>query len=170
MKKNLLSILILTLLVVNIAMTAIMMFSMTGATKSTTALVAKIAGILDIELADDNLQETIAITDTDSYTVADVMTIPLKANGDGKDHYIFCKVTLYMNKKNKDYNKYGEAEKMKEMEDMIKSEIIEVMDSHTIDEVKADAEGVRTEILVKLQKMYNSDFIYKVSFSDVKYQ
>ena len=50
MKKNLMSVLILALLVVNIALTAIMMFSTTGAMKSTTALVGDIAAVLALEL------------------------------------------------------------------------------------------------------------------------
>ena len=44
MKKNLLSILILSLLVVNIVMTAIMLFSVIGTNKKTAAIVTDIAG------------------------------------------------------------------------------------------------------------------------------
>ena len=52
MKKNLISIIILALLVVNIVLTAIMMFSVTGAANKTAALVDNIATALtkcDIE-------------------------------------------------------------------------------------------------------------------------
>lgn len=171
MKKNVLSILILALLVVNIVMTAIMMFSVTGAMKSTTTLVGKIATVLDIELATSQDEEHVSIENTATYTIAESMTIPLKSsNDDTKDHYAMMKVTLYMNTQNEDYEKYGTAEQLTAREEMIKSEIISVVRSHTLEEFKSDSEGIYAEIVAKLQKMYNSRFIYKVSCGDVKYQ
>lgn len=170
MKKNLLSILILALLVVNLVMTAVMMFSVTGAMKSTTALVGKIATVLDIELATDPGEEMVPIEDTATYTIADTMTIPLKDEGDGKDHYAMMKVTLYMNTKHEDYKKYGSPEELLAREEMIKSEIISVVRSHTMEELKSDSEGIYAEIVAKLQKMYNSRFVYRVACGDVKYQ
>ena len=50
MKKNLLSIVILSLLIVNIVMTAIMLFSVIGTNKRTAEIVTDIAGILSLEL------------------------------------------------------------------------------------------------------------------------
>ncbi len=175
MKKNVLSILILALLVVNIVMTAIMMFSVTGAMKSTTALVGKIATVLDIELATSQDQDNVSIEDTAIYTLTDTMTIPLKASvgADGessKDHYALMKVTIYMNTQHEDYEKYGTSEQLAAREEMIKSEIISVVRSHTLEEFKSDSEGIYAEIVAKLQKMYNSRFIYKVACGDVKYQ
>lgn len=175
MKKNILSILILALLVVNIVMTAIMMFSVTGAMKSTTTLVGKIATVLDIELASSQDSENVSIEDTATYTIADTMTIPLKTvsvaeGGDGKEHYALMKVTVYMDTKNDDYEKFGTAEQLAAREEMIKSEIISVIRSHTLEEFKSDSEGIYAEITAKLQKMYNSRFIYKVACGDVKYQ
>ena len=50
MKKNLLSILILVLLIVNIALTVVMMISVTGTNKKTGELVTSIATVLNLEL------------------------------------------------------------------------------------------------------------------------
>ncbi len=171
MKKNILSILILALLVVNIVMTAIMMFSVTGAMKSTTTLVGKIATVLDIELATGQDEENVSIENTATYTISETMTIPLKTSGDDtKDHYALMKVTIYMNTMHEDYEKYGTAEQLAARQEMIKSEIISVVRSHTLEEFKSDSEGIYAEIVAKLQKMYNSRFIYKVACGDVKYQ
>ena len=171
MKKNLMSVLILALLVVNLVMTAIMMFSVSGAMKSTTALVGKIATLLDIELASDQGGEPSSLEDMDTYTIAEAMTIPLKPQeGDDKDHYAMIKVTLYMNKKHEDYDKYGSAEELAAREEMLKSEIITVVRAHTLDEFKNDEESIFAEILSSIQKLYASKFIYRVACSDVKYQ
>ena len=50
MKKNLISIIILALLIVNIVLTSIMMFSVNGAAQKTSALVTDIASIIKLDL------------------------------------------------------------------------------------------------------------------------
>ena len=58
MKKNLLSIVILALLIVNLVMTSIMMISVTGTNKKTAAIVTDIASILKLELNPNGETET----------------------------------------------------------------------------------------------------------------
>lgn len=171
MKKNLMSILILALLVVNVALTAIMMFSVTGAMKSTTALVGKIAAVLDLELNLDKDENAVAIEDSVTYDIADTMTIPLQIDETEEDagqHYAMIQVSLQMDKSNKDYKSYSET--LATNESIIKGEIIEVVSSHTLAEFRNDTDGVRREILARIQRMYGSDFIYKVVFRDWKVQ
>ena len=50
MKKNLLSVLILALMIVNVAISVITMISITGTNKKTAALVDTIATVLNLEL------------------------------------------------------------------------------------------------------------------------
>ena len=57
MKKNLLTIIILALLVVNVVLTGIMMFSVTGAMNKTSALVTDISTALNLELYKDKQYE-----------------------------------------------------------------------------------------------------------------
>ena len=171
MKKNLMSILILALLVVNIVLTAIMMFSVTGAMKSTTALVGRIAAVLDLELNLGDDETEVAIADSVTYDIADTMTIPLKraVNEEGVEEdqrYAMIAVSILMDKTNKDYKEY--AETMDANASVIKGEIIDVVSSYTLDEFRNDTDGVREAILARLRKVYNSDFIYKVVFSDWK--
>ncbi len=169
MKKNLMSILILALLVVNIVLTAIMMFSVTGAMKSTTALVGDIAAVLALELdlggADSNRP---SMEDTVVYDIADVLTTNLKDDGSGQVHYAAVAVSLQLDSKHEDYKKYGAAEAMAAKDSIIRAAIVEVISSHTLAEFQTDTDGIRNEILAKLQKTYQSDFIFDVVFSDVK--
>ena len=53
MKKNLLSVLILALMIVNVAISVITMISITGTNKKTAALVDTIATVLNLELVSD---------------------------------------------------------------------------------------------------------------------
>ncbi len=167
MKKNLMSVLILALLIVNIALTSIMMFGMSGAMKSTTALVSKVAAVLDLELNLGTEEVQIPIKDIEAHDIADSMTISLLKSADGESHYAQIAVSLQLNKKHKDFKKYVEA--VGQNESSIKDTIINVISSHTLDEFQKDTDGIKNEILTKLRSLFdNSDFIYKVVFSDVK--
>lgn len=173
MKKNLLSIIILALLIVNIVLTSIMMFSVTGASKKTAALVNDIAAVLDLELEankanDENQVVEVAMEDMEVYELSEKLTIPCKKGEDGNGHYYIANVSLSMNTKDSGYKKYKDTLETKES--LIESEIYEVFSNYTLDEVVADTEGIKKEILARIQKMFDSEFIYKVSFSGTLYQ
>ena len=81
MKKNLLSVLILVLLIVNIAMTAVMMISVTGTNKKTAELVTSIATVLNLERYRPG-EETVTdvpLAETETYVMTE-MAIPLAAS------------------------------------------------------------------------------------------
>lgn len=171
MKKNLLSVLILALLLVNVILTAVTMFSVTSTNKKTATIVNQIASVLQLELSAGDAEEAaaaVSLEDTVSYDIEEEMTIPLKAGADGEDHFAIISVTLSMNKKSSGYKSYGE--KIQERESLLKGEIIDAFRGYTIEEVKADESVVVQDILNRFRKMFDSDFIYKVSFRNVMYQ
>ncbi len=172
MKKNLISIIILALLIVNIVLTSIMMFSVMGSSKKTTALVNDIASVLNLELNPGNSEEAankveVSIKDTAVYDLPEQLTIPCKMGEDGEQHYYLTNVSLSLNTKDKAYKKYGET--MADMNGLIESEIFQVFSEHTLDEILADTEAIKAEILGRLQTMFESEFIYRVSFSGTNY-
>lgn len=172
MKKNLISIIILALLIVNIVLTSIMMFSVMGSSKKTTALVNDIASVLNLELNPGNSEEAaqkieVSIEDTAVYDIPEQLTIPCKLDADGTQHYYLTNVSLSMNTKDKAYKKYSET--MADMNGLIESEIFQVFSEHTLDEILADTEGIKDEILGRLQTLFESEFIYRVSFSGTNY-
>lgn len=166
MKKNLLSIIILALLVVNIVLSAIMMISVTSASKKTAALVADISTIIGLEI--DGVEKTnaagnVSMADTEVYNITDELTIPLKNDEDGKSHFAIGKFSLSMNTKNEDYATYSET--MESKEGLITDIVYSVFGSHTIDEAKNEPDTLKAEILQKIQELFGSDFIYGVSFN-----
>lgn len=171
MKKNIFSIVILALVVVNLVLTAIMMFSVVPASKKTNALVTKICSVLDLEL-EANVAETgdqsIPIDQIATYDIADKLTVNLKKDVDGEDHFAVISVTLSMDTKNDGYKSYGE--KMADKESLIKSEIIDVVSEFTLDEAQSNREVLQEALRVRLQEMFDSDFIIKVAFRDIVFQ
>lgn len=170
MKKNLISIIILALLVVNVVLTAIMMFSVTSASKKTASLVDNIATAMNLELTaqtGDAGTPVIPIEDVETYSLAESMTISLKRGEDGADHYCLVSITFSINTKADGYKTYGSD--LSGQEDLIKGEIISVFSQYTMDEARANEEQIKAEILSRVQRMYDSDHIFNVSFSSIMY-
>lgn len=166
MKRNLLSIIILALLVVNIVLSAIMMVSVSSASKKTAALVADISALVGIEvngLPQSDLTQTVSMADTAVHNVAGELTIPLKKGEDGSDHYAVGSVSLSLDTKNKEYKSY--AETMADMDGIIKDIVFEVMGNYTVDEARTESDQIKAQILAKLQERFDSTFIYSVSYN-----
>lgn len=174
MKKNLMSVIILALLIVNLVLTGIIMFSTVSANRKTAALVNDIATVLNLELTEggtaeeEPAEEAVSIADTDVYNVADTMTIALKPSADGTEHYAMVAVSFSLNKQDPDYKDYQPM--MAEKESKIKSEIIDVIGSYTKEEATADEAGIENAILQRIQAMFDSKFVFEAYFRDIKFQ
>lgn len=170
MKKNMLSILILALLIVNVVLTSVMMFTMMGTTKKTSRLIDGISTALSLEVASpdaesDDAAVEVTMEDIKVYQIADQMTIGLAKGADGKNHYCMMSVSLSLNSKDEDYEKYSAT--LGDNEDMIKDKIFQIVGSHSIEEAESNQDGLRQEILEAIQQMYGSKFVYNVVFRDI---
>ena len=169
MKKNLISIIILALLIVNIVLTAIMMFSVTGTATRTSALVDNITRALNLELTakGDAGASAVPISDIATYDIAE-MTIELQQDAEGNQHFFVGSITLSMNTKDKDYKTYGGD--MESRESLIKSEITDVISSYTVEDARSNQDTIKSEILERIQTLFNSEFVFNVAFSDILIQ
>lgn len=180
MKKNLLSILILVLLIVNIAMTAVMMISVTGTNKKTAELITNIATVLNLELYSPGgiPLADVPLSETDTYEMT-ALTIPLKrsvvVNEDGttstssKQNYLIFTPSLFQNMKHEDYKTYGGEEKIASKVKLIEDTITDVVREHTLEECQDDLDSIRDEILTEIQKLFDSNFIFKIGLSGIKF-
>jgi flagellar basal body-associated protein FliL len=171
MKRNLFSIVILALVIVNLSLTAIMMFSVVPASKKTNALVTQICTVLDLELEANVAatgEENIPIDQIATYDIADKFTVNLKKGTDGKDHFAVFSVTLSMDTKNDGYKTYGE--KISEKESLIKSEINDIVSGFTLEEAQSNRDALQEALKQRLAEMFDSDFIIKVAFRDIVFQ
>lgn len=171
MKKNILSVLILVLLIVNLVITSIMMVSVTGTNKKTAELVTSIATVLNLELyppGQDGASH-VSLADTETYDMAEIM-VPLAASEDGsKQAYIMFSLSVLQNTKHEDYKNLGGAENMVARDSLIKDVVNRVVGSHTLEECRTDFDSIREELLKEIQKLFGSGFIYKIAISGVKF-
>lgn len=169
MKKNLLTVLILALLIVNLILTGIMAFNVMGTNSKTAELIGNIATVLNFEVstpgeeAEDN---TISLADTEVQDLTGAMTIPLANDESGKQKYIVFEVVMSINTKHPDYSVYGET--LKDRELLIKDAITSVVSKKTEAEC-SDLDMLKEDILEAIQNLFNSDFIYNIGLNGIKY-
>lgn len=174
MKKNLMSVLILALVLVNLVFTAILTFSIVPATQNANKLIEEVAQAIHLELnAGKNTgQNNVSMANLEAYNVNDggTTTINLKKGSDGEDHFAVVSMYLSLNKEHEDYETYGTT--MSSKDSIIKDTIISAVSAHTKEEMNDPdvQDEVEEEILVSLQALYNSDFIVAVGFNSLLLQ
>lgn len=170
MKKNLLTVVILALVLVNLILTAILTISILPQTKKANELITQVCAAIDLELnSGDNATNAINIP-IDQVATHDIpeMTVNLKNSADGTKHYASLSVSISMDKDSDGYKSYGES--LPERESLIKSTITTVVSGYTYEEFNADQTAVQTAIRTELQRMFDSDFIISVGFPTVTSQ
>jgi flagellar basal body-associated protein FliL len=165
MKKNLISVLILVLVLVDTILTAILLITVLPQSQKANELITKVCSAIDLELESGETVNTsqVPIADQEVYDIADSLTINLKKDTDGTDHYAVLTVSLTLNKTDEDYETYQPT--LSTNESMIKSTINNVVSGYTYDEIRNDQQAVQDAILEELQTMFDSDFIIGVGWT-----
>lgn len=168
MKKGLINVITLALVLVNLVLTIILVFSFVPAVSKTSNLVDKIASIVDLNVGDttgetSNGEVSIADLENVAVTFGDTVTettVTLKAEG-STAHYIKLSVTLALNTKADDY----EDQKALITTNMgqINSTIIDVVGSYTYSNY--DKTAMQNDVKAKLNEQFNTEVFYTVSFN-----
>ncbi len=164
MKKNILTIVIMAIVLINTVLTALLIFTIVPSANRTNALVAKVASIVDLEKESPDGKDNISVEDMKSYPITDKLTINLKST-DGKENYVTLNVSLVMNTKNKEFAKMEEAiePNVYQIKEIIQDEFAK----YTKEEVLSNKEKIKDNILVEIQDLFKSDFIIKVNFTNL---
>lgn len=172
MKRNLLTILILALVLVNMVLTAIMMFSVMGTNRKTAELVSNIAAALSLELTvpgEEEEEVVVPLSNLEVWNLEGTMTIPVRSD-DGGNHYIRFVISFSMNTKTKGYKTYGSD--IANYESVVKDTISTTVSQHTLAECQNDFESIREAILQNVRELFDpdgKDFIYNVAINDIQY-
>ena len=170
MKKNLMSVLILALVIVNLVLTAILTITILPQTKKSNELINQVCSAINLELQSGELKDvsSLSVDQLDTYNLPDSLTINLKNSEDSSAHYAIVNVSIYMDKDNDGYKTYGS--KMEEKQTLIENEVNNTIRQYTMEEMNANQEDVQTEITRRLQNLFDSDFIVGVGFSKITCQ
>ena len=173
MKKNLITVVILALVVVNLVLTAVLTISIVPETKKANELITKVCSAIDLDLVAGDTAGSLSVNVENmvDYAVNSgaTMTINLKDSGDGQAHYAVLGVSLSQDNQNQDYAKFGGGD-LKAYDNILSDTIKSVVANHTIDEMRNNEEGVKEEILEAVQSLFKSSFVVRVNFSSATYQ
>jgi flagellar FliL protein len=165
MKKNILTIIIMAITLINTVLLAVLIFAIVPTANKTMKLIDKVNTIVDLELeSPEGAVEEISVSDIIAYNIVDKLTLNLKSD-DGENHYAILKVSLSMNSKNEDYETL--SLKVAENENAVKEIISDEFGKYTKDEVNAMKNEIKEQIIVRIQEYFKSDFIINVSFGDL---
>lgn len=177
MKKNLISVLILTLVFANFVLTAILMFSVLPQTKQANTLIDKVCQAIDLDLNSGaaNALGNIPMDKREEYRVngGEVITTSLapsidKNTGepDGNNHYAVVNATLVLYKESDKAKTYTQAF-LAEHDSTIQNAIIKTLGKYTVEEVSQQSvkEEIQQEILQEMQAMFGGDYVIAVNFS-----
>lgn len=167
MKKNILTIIVMAVSIVNLVLGIVLVFSIVPASNKTAALVDKVASVIDLNIDDPNSEEQdYTIDDLVAYTKTydSAVNINLKKDaGDDSNHYAqLAGFTISFNSKADDYKKVSESIQTNDIyvDDIVK-ETFGSYTATTLDLVK-----VRSEIVKKIQEKYNTKAVVEISLKD----
>ncbi len=165
----------MALSVINVILTAVIVFTMVPAMNRTNNLVQDISQMVDLELeqSEKDKNATISVKDTEVHSFSSskelTLTINLKEGQDEKAHYALLD-TIYVtiNKGADDY------EDLAEIIDSRGSDVIQkvtdVIGSYDYETISADRDSMRQEIIKKLQEFFETETIVDVSFDNLRFQ
>lgn len=169
MKKSFLQIITLALCVVNLVISAILVFTCMPAISNTNNLVVKICEIIDLDVTGvqggaqivdvANLEE-VPVTFSGNNDIA----LNLKTDVDGKPHIVKLGVSIVVDKSHADYK--AKRANIDTAMSMINGIIIDVVSKYTVNQVNNNKEEIRKEILGQVQTLFNSEFIYDITFTN----
>jgi len=170
MKKNILAVIILAATLVNLTLSAMMLFVFVPYVQKANNLITSVLQVVDLELESGAgaSESEVNVEDLENVTAISSENVGLKKGSDGKLHYAASvNAVLTLNTAHKDYE--GKKDLITKQEDVVKDIIKTCIAKYTLDQVSENYESVKSEIeaevLKQLQEMFNSKFIYKVTIS-----
>ncbi len=166
MKKNMLTVIILALCLVNTILSALVVFVVVPTSQRTDKLITQVASVINLELEGEGASK-VDIASIESYKVEEAKTMNLKISDNGKEHYaVMDYVSLSINKESEDYAK---LQPLLATQDSAIMDIVDsVVGSYTYEEAINNREQMKEEILERLKKHFGStDFVIGVTLGNL---
>lgn len=175
MKKNMLTIVVIALCLVNLALNVFIMLSVVPASNEANKLVSDIASIVNLELEGNTTKNKVSMSDMDVVTFENSIQINLKSSGDGKDHYaIIDSISIYLIKTADDYEKLSANMKQEDLKSGYESTVDEIVNDHFIQHTKEEAqnnkEAIKMAILKDIQEKFGTQTIADIAFKNLRFQ
>lgn len=159
MKKNLMTMIILAMGIINVLLTAVIVFTMVPNTIKTNKLIDKVASSIDLEIEptrESSENNNVKIEDIEVYPLTEEITINLKEGS-----YALVSASLSINTKSKDYKALNS--KVATNESSLTEIIRDEFSKYNKDTVLANKDMIKEDIVERIQEYFGSDFIIGIS-------
>ena len=163
MKKSTLNVITLALVLINLALTVILTFSLVSTNNKTNKLIGKVAEIIDLDVAGiDNSDKSTSYVDVTNNGSNDIM---ISYTDGGRTHYAVMNVSLGLNTKAKDYSAKSTTinNGMKVIVNAVQTEAMK----YTYSTIAASKTTIESELLTQLQDTFQTKCITSVIVSIV---
>lgn len=169
MKKNLITVIILALCVVNLILNIMLVFVCMPSAKKTNNLITSIADVMNLELESNKDKNSVELTHIATLDI-DKQVVNLKDDGSGTSHFVQVGLTLELDNSAEDYADLNTV--LTSSTGAVFDEARDVIQGYTYSEIsdQKTQEKVKKQILEKLQNKYGTRCIYNVSFSSFTLQ
>ncbi len=167
MKKNILTIIILAATLVNLTLTAVMLFVYLPNAQKMNTLITKVCQVIDLELESPLPQEKVeevAVADLEPHIIASDMAVALAKGADGKSTYASVTVSLLLNTKAEDYATVSTL--ITTQDARLKEVVQDEIGKLNKDIFNESKDAVKKSILTILQDEFDTECIYRIDFSN----
>lgn len=167
MKKNILTVMVLALCLVNLVLTALLIFTVLPSTKKTDALISQVASVIELELTGYD-EGAYKATDLETYKVDEGMTRNVTAE-DGSGHVaVLDYVSLSINKNSEDYKALNKDLLLKAYDAKIMDIVGSVITTYTYEQLINEQDQLKKDILQEIRKFLgSSDFVVEVTLKNL---
>ena len=164
MKKNLLTVIILAATLVNLTLTAMIIFTFIPYVNRANTLITNILQVIDLDLMSPDADEYAS-----SYKLQDLATtvilteemVNLKKGDDGKAHYANVSASISVNTKHEDYKDLNPL--IETNKDQIVNFILTEIGKYTNENCQDNKAAIEAAVLDNIQSYFGSRFIIKVT-------
>lgn len=168
MKKNLITVLILAISIINLVFNIILFFVFMPSVAKTNKLIGDISEVLDLELASQSASSAgqVDVNNLVEFKLEEGSPINLASNGDDDLHALKYGITIKMDKTAKDYEKINTT--LSTSTSYIYDITRDVVGQYTYEQV-IDVnvrKEIKEKLLVEFKEYFNTECIYSVEFYD----
>lgn len=173
MKKNIFTVIIFAIALVNMVLTAVLIFTVVPSTNKTNKLINQISSVIDLELEGEIKSEgeqVVSAADRTPYRIETENTkVNLTIGNDGNPHWgVFEYITLSLNSKAKDYKKL--SENLEKNQDLIVGKVTRIIGSYTHEQALGKQEQMEEAVLNELQEYFETTSIVGVVIGSLVFQ
>lgn len=178
MKRNILTIVVIALCLINLALSAVVVFSIVPMANRTNDLITQVASVINLELEDpnaDSIVGNVPVADREELEAignGDTIQVNLKDNNAGTGMHVamYDTVTLIVDKKAKDYKTVTGL--IATSSNYILETVNTTLSQRTIDDMQEDVDRkeLKSAIREKLNDYFSTTMICDVSVNNLKYQ